>query len=392
LHPFSKVLFDLDGRVEEAVGKGSPKTTGLLTESQLRRLLAILDDVTSYDSGSYNPRTVIRAVNELQPLGKEKALAVIEEFLRVIEPEHGHGDICSVLRVLFDVPDEPGYMPKMFAGDIWPSSPKDEKLVPRFPISIEGEIPFLLTDDNSGDGPGPPPRPQEHIDYFRRHGRLRARPLQPTDKPLDALTAFVKSPRWKAIPSDQQERVLCWLREEVLDLLDSVYQIDADERKWICVRIPEAAAHRQRILSDVASLKICWSPSESRYTFLDGRSLASRPIKVYRREIWMVPGCNVKFALARQSAGDVSVEVMEWGKLGPPRPKLLFKVYKVGARDKAIGEFRPAGTDMAVGPVGDSSGPYEKFWTTSMQLPEGVQVQVELSVNNRVQTSPVLKP
>ena len=88
-------------------------------ERELRRLLDILGQVPSYNAGRrYNPRTVIRAVNALLPLGKDKALATIEEFLRVTGFwEHNEGEgMFLVLRTLFDVPKDPGYMPPMMVG------------------------------------------------------------------------------------------------------------------------------------------------------------------------------------------------------------------------------------------------------------------------------------
>jgi hypothetical protein len=378
------VGFDRDGRVTyEVFGTGKPKAEGLFTEQELRRLLTILDNVTPYHSANYNPLTVIRAVNALQPLSKEKVLAVIEEFVRVIEPQgFEHGDVCSVLRVLFDVPDDPG-MPDMFAGA---RSPENKKLLPRYPICTEGDIPFLLTDARDLDhGFGPPPNSLEHVDYFRRHGRLRARPLQPTDKPWDALTAFEKSPRWKAIAKRDQEDQLFLLQYQMLTLLDSVYQFGPD-RSRVFPWGPKGAAQRQKTLSDVASLKIHWNPSENRYTFLDGKSLPPRPVKVYRREVWIpeVPGRRVKFSLARESSRDVSVEIMERGK--SPRSKLVFKLYNVGDGHKSIGEFRQGEGN---GGLQVDGSVYETY---SMSLPEGVQVKAELLLNNKLQTSPTLKP
>jgi hypothetical protein len=340
----------------------------------------------------YNPRTVIRAVNELLPLGKEKSLALIEEFVRVISPPEeapgrtGESAIFPVLRVLFEVPSDPGYMPEMLAS---PDSPKDKKLLPRYPVCLEEDIPFFLSDWRNGDGGDRPPDAQEDIDYFRRHGRLRARPLRPTDKPWDAITAFAKSPRWKALPRRNQRDQLYGLQYEMLNLLDSVYQIDPDPSREMFPFWPAGAAQRQKVLNEVARLKIRWNPSENQYTFLDGRSLPPRPAKIYRREIWVpkVPGCRVKFALGRESSRDLTVEIMERGKLDTPRPKMVFKVYRVGAGDKPIGEFRPQGEDM-----GESGTLEETYWTTTMNLPEGAQVKVELLLTNKIQTSPVLKP
>ena len=79
-----QVCFDQGHKVSYVSGQGTPPPEGLFTEPELKTLLQALFDLPSYNAGpKYNPRPVIRAVNLLRPLGKEKALAAIDEFLRV---------------------------------------------------------------------------------------------------------------------------------------------------------------------------------------------------------------------------------------------------------------------------------------------------------------------
>ena len=81
----------------------------MFTEDELRDLLRLLDTAPGLDGYSYNPLPVIQIVNKLQPLGKEKALAAIAEYVRVSDewsdfrgPRSG---MFLVLAVLFDLPD-----------------------------------------------------------------------------------------------------------------------------------------------------------------------------------------------------------------------------------------------------------------------------------------------
>ena len=80
-----QVYFDRAGLVRWAFGKGQPHTTGLVSEDELRPLLMILDRGRAAFASPwlYNPLVVIEAVNRLLPLGKETALAVLEEYLRI---------------------------------------------------------------------------------------------------------------------------------------------------------------------------------------------------------------------------------------------------------------------------------------------------------------------
>ncbi|HEX4072873.1 MAG TPA: hypothetical protein VHX68_16960, partial [Planctomycetaceae bacterium] len=77
-----QIDIDHAGRVSEVFGQGSPRPGGLFTETELSRLFEVIYDLRELKE-SYNPRLVIRAVNALQPLGKEKALAAVSEFMRV---------------------------------------------------------------------------------------------------------------------------------------------------------------------------------------------------------------------------------------------------------------------------------------------------------------------
>ena len=139
---------------------------------------------------------MIRAVNLLQPLGKERALAAIEEFLRVSAPfteGKAREGLFVVLRTLFEVPtgqtefpyemkSTPGYMPPILAGSPYPEEPNDKRLLPHFPVAIEGDIPFYLV--SIYEIGGVPDFPDSHVSYFRKFGKLRAKPLLPTARPV----------------------------------------------------------------------------------------------------------------------------------------------------------------------------------------------------------------
>jgi hypothetical protein len=291
-----QIWIDVDHRVQLIAGQGTPPPEGLLTEPELRRILEALLDLPGLNAGRYNPRPVIRAVNLLQPLGKGKALAAIEDFLRIFPFEiadykahNAREGVFVVLRALFEVPTGPtvfpyeikspgGTMPPILVGYATPG-PDDEKLLPRFPVAIEGDIPFCLAEDCALAGVPEPP--EWHVSYFRKFGKLRAKPLSPTARPVEALLAFEKSPRWyfKRIRArfytDQHERVV--LGNQVMRLLDTVDQVkpncdgnalgfDSDEQN-------------QKILNHASTLAVRWDAKESKYTLLDATSLVPRDPK-----------------------------------------------------------------------------------------------------------------
>ena len=87
------VYIDDKGRVQDVYGgRGEPPNPALMPEKELRPLLRLIDKAPSFRFGNdYDPLLVIQIVNALQPLGKEKALAAIEEYLRVAGALEGEG-------------------------------------------------------------------------------------------------------------------------------------------------------------------------------------------------------------------------------------------------------------------------------------------------------------
>jgi hypothetical protein len=182
------VYIDTNNRVQYIFGVGgTPPDPKLVGEEGLRNLLRLIDEAPAVSGYHYNPRTVIRIVNRLQPLGKEKALAAIDEYLRVTGylSDAPEGGLFLVLRVLFDVPADPGYMPRMGIGAPSPAEPGDRNLIPRFPIALVDDVPLLVVGGYFLAGAAQPVR--DHVKYFRDNGRLRSRPLAPSSRPLDVL-------------------------------------------------------------------------------------------------------------------------------------------------------------------------------------------------------------
>jgi hypothetical protein len=104
-----QVFLTEEHRVKWVFGQGAPPPAGMFTEAELKRLFEVFYDLGERDR-QYNPRMVIRAVNMLQPFGKEKALDAVTEFVRVTgEGQEDEISECLiiVLRTLFEVPTVP---------------------------------------------------------------------------------------------------------------------------------------------------------------------------------------------------------------------------------------------------------------------------------------------
>ncbi|HEY2413596.1 MAG TPA: hypothetical protein VGI40_15205 [Pirellulaceae bacterium] len=307
-----KVYIDKQGQAQYIYGKGEPRADESLVEEELRRLLRILAQVPSYNAGvGYNPLKVVQAVNALQPLGKKRALSVIDEHLRVTSyfDDDSREGVFLVLRVLFDVPSPPGYMPEMRVGATEPPAQEDKTLLPRFPISLEDDIPFMLVAGYWGAGEPEPP--ENHLDYFREHGTIRTRPLSPSATPFATLDVLAKSKRWLSRNQDiltSDERGRQQILEQILRMLDSVYRLEfyrigPAQSSELLPWCEDEEAKRQQILAKALALKIRWDATKDDYTFLDGTTLPPRKIVHYRRETWKpeISGLKVEGAIERRN-------------------------------------------------------------------------------------------
>lgn len=208
---------------------GHAPSAGMFAENELRRLMRLIDTsrITYHTDGrhydpiasalfegrvdpqldgeTYNPRHIIEIVNALQPLGKEKALAALDAYCQVVDNKW----VYAILRTLFDVPANPGYLPPLkqvvdrkvrkfsdFPDEPTadPSKPDDLKAVPRFPVLLAGDIPFFVVHTYTVSSPFASAGTE--IPYFRRSGIFRSSNLHPVTDPLSVPDNIMGMPGW----------------------------------------------------------------------------------------------------------------------------------------------------------------------------------------------------
>jgi hypothetical protein len=162
----------------------------------------------------YDPSVVIDAVNALQPLGKEGAMEAIASCLTDQRHTAYPAGLLWVLRVLFDLPPSQRF-PSVNIGTPDIPAPVDPDTLPRFPIVIVNDIPFLVVRGYVLRGL---PEPVEaHIRYFGDHGVVRDRLLVPPAS-LDAIEGeFLRV--WHAAYGDAHTgHVLKTIRQQIARL------------------------------------------------------------------------------------------------------------------------------------------------------------------------------
>ena len=375
-----QVFLDDDLKIKRVFGAGKPATEGLLEEEELRRVLRVLDRVPSYftHSTNYDPLPAIQAVNILQPLGQRRAFAVLKEYLRVTASrDSGREGMFLVLRILFEVPDDPGHHPKIFGM----LNERGMKAWPRFPIVMQDDIPFLAF-GSLGLGGGLE-LPELHLEKYR-NAKIRARPLTPTNKPLQALEKLIASARWRIINktwhwNDRISRAV--LQEQSLRLVEPAFRVKAglDDS-----RLPwDKPKQRRRILDDFSKLRLRWDVKRNHYTLADGTFLPSSVPKHYRNIFWKIPGYESELIIRRRDPQNVSVTLYETAG----GAKAILHVMNTDTR-KSVAKFRVGVALRGISPeTGSNSSSGAMFQTR-----EGTPIQAKFKIGKETVLSPILRP
>jgi hypothetical protein len=387
------VYLDTEGNVQYVFGgQGDPPPVTMFPEAQLRDLLRLIDQTPPLAGYRYDPLRVIRIVNTLQPLGKEKALAAVDEYLRVASDRaDAREGLFVVLRLLFDIPKVPGHMPAMHVGAPWPwpGGPEGGKRLPRFPVLLLDDVPLLLVSGYVGFGDAEPV--ERHVSYFRKGGTLRSRPLAPADAPLQVYEKFQRSylPTYRdQLGSWACAQVKLMVINQLLRLVRTVYRCDADAFDYLFAPEVDVPGRWEKVKVDFAKLRVRWAPQEDRYKFRDGTVLPERPLKQYRRSIWNLQGIagKAQVILERRDARRVRV-IFAWSGPTGSEPKGL-TIQALAGKDghQPLGGAFPASVTGAVGPQVS----FEQ--SQLVDLLEGDQLRVRVSLGGRTRTSPVYRP
>ena len=152
-----------------------------MTESTLAEVAA-----TSFHD--HSPRLVADAVNDLRPLGGEGALQRIRAAGAQVPPPPDATGLLWVARTLFDLPSETPFPPvRLGAPDVTP--PRDPVALPRFPIVIYRDIPFLVVRGYVLSGL--PEGLDAHLAFYADHGTVRPVDLSPPPSSAGLVGEFI---------------------------------------------------------------------------------------------------------------------------------------------------------------------------------------------------------
>lgn len=146
---------------------------------------------TSFDD--YSPALVAAAVNDLRPLGAAAALAAIRGAGTSVPPPPGATGLLWAARVLFDLPDGVAF-PRVRLGTPVVAPPRELAEIPRFPVLLEQDVPFLLV--RGYELAGLPESLDDHLAVYDDAGTVREAALDPAAPSADLERAVLA--RWAA--------------------------------------------------------------------------------------------------------------------------------------------------------------------------------------------------
>lgn len=175
--------------------------------------VAILNKTPPIAGKSYRCAEMIRVVNHLRRLGKNKSLAVLRDYLASegqFERFDNNGEVLIICRLLFVNPK--GWAPPGL-GDPAPATNQDvEKHFPLFPIALSDNVPFLLVYGYTIAGV--PELAKDCLELCKRFSIIkRDYPLEGYEKSARSLTQMDSFRQLYKTEADRQEMADLILRQ-----------------------------------------------------------------------------------------------------------------------------------------------------------------------------------
>ncbi len=185
--------------------------------------IASVRALPGFNGQTFNPVTLIKAVNELYRQGSQKAVDILLRYCSLADQDaaaYYPENALLVARLVF-IPAKADALPELLLGRPDWEPPPSAGIAPLFPLYLYKDLPLLLVGGYSRGGEGLPAS-----DYIRACANactLRLAPLQPTDRPLADVDAFLNSPTWKALGGDDSHAAM--LRLQTLRAISSAHSV-----------------------------------------------------------------------------------------------------------------------------------------------------------------------
>lgn len=168
---------------------------------------------------------LIRAVNALRKLGKDKSLLVLEEYVQLTDDNYDYyvdqEAVFWIIRLLFEpIRLDDSIPPPAIAVSWIDHDSADARLWPLNPLDLVDDVPFM-TGIRVAMG-GMPEHPSSHIEWVRRHGVIRDEPLRPTTHPLAAAEKLLRSRRFARVDEPLRRIATDSIRSRALAMVPDI--------------------------------------------------------------------------------------------------------------------------------------------------------------------------
>jgi hypothetical protein len=318
------------GKVLQAVGgEPAPPAPSVIGESELVKHMRAMHRPERSRFSDSDPLRLVQVANDLMPLGKQKAVAVMREYARV----SGRDDTWMfwLARVMFTSSRPGGVFRVPRIGGIVPPPPKDLTKWPTFPIVIVDDVPISLFRGAVLAG-----FPEPFGWYLKEHEKewtLRTRRLTPPDDPFLSYKKLVGTDRWplRRVDPTKTGRIIPFAEsegyalKEVLTLVRTAYRPPGmDQGSYPYINGLDYDRYHDAFLK----LGCRWNDARQVYVRRDG-SFTPDKVEEYPQHVYRfkgLPGLEVSVTLGRTDTRsvDYSIEWIESGKANVPTAVIVF--------------------------------------------------------------------
>ncbi|MES2787980.1 MAG: hypothetical protein V4719_00050 [Planctomycetota bacterium] len=226
--------------------------------------LELIHRANGWPTGKPTGVDLIRAVNALQKLGKQRALAKLEKYveLRGNDPSLADREVTFwIIRMLFEPIQSGDRIPVPGIG--WyliGHNEPDAPLWPLNPLETVGDVPFMVGTEYCFDGEYE--SPQLHLQKIRFPCVVREELMHPTIDPLSAAERILTSPKFKRLKDHDREQATKLIRFQALAMLPGLVQPMGKDRDDDDLNNDAEWAVR---LAEVKELHITWEVASERF-------------------------------------------------------------------------------------------------------------------------------
>jgi len=240
---------------------------------EIGKTMQIINGAPSFNQLNFNPAKLVRAVNYLAAMGKERAIGELRAFLKIACNSHDPRRIDQnidtsdgtclflIVHLLFESAEPGEKRPDIGTIPFDPApGAKDRNAWLLFPVYLQDDIPFFLP--CTGWFNGLRDQPERHVEWAAKHGRIRSKPLRPFDNPMIAAGRLIALPQTRRLYKDENfKQILCQQAWNIVE--------DADPRLPKPKPIPPANTFEEvnwdARLKASSRLNIRWNEAEQRY-------------------------------------------------------------------------------------------------------------------------------